>query len=285
MTIHDEAAAPAAAIRTVLTRRHSAVTRITHWINVLCLTVLLLSGLQILNAYPSLHWGAIGADADPYLARIAQVGDGEAQRGVLRVGKRAIDVTGVLGVSQQDGEQVARAFPAWITLPSGQDLAAGRRWHFFFAWLFVANGLTYLATALALGHFRRDLLPSLAELRPGHLWQEVRDHARLRFPKGEAARRYNALQKLTYLAVIVVLLPLMLLTGLTMSPAIDAAAPFLLDLFGGRPSARTIHFAVATLLVAFVVVHVLMVLLSGAWNNMRSMITGQYAIKIEGAGK
>lgn len=267
--------------RRVLTYRHSVVTRVTHWINVLCLTILLLSGLQILNAYPSLHWGQIGADADPYLVRIEATGDEDHQRGTLHVvGGHSMDTTGLLGVSHQDGEQVERGFPSWITLPSGQDLATGRRWHFFFAWLFVTNGIIYLGTALARGHFRRDLLPSRGEMRPRHIWHELLDHARLRFPKGEAARRYNALQKLTYLAVIIVLLPTMLLTGLTMSPGFDAAAPFLLDLFGGRASARTVHFVTASLLVLFVVVHVLMVVLSGPLNNMRSMITGWYAIKL-----
>ncbi|USU05640.1 cytochrome b/b6 domain-containing protein [Sphingomonadaceae bacterium OTU29LAMAA1] len=159
--------------RRVLTYRHGVVTRITHWINVLCLTVLLLSGLQILNAYPSLHWGQIGADADPYLARIEATGEGDRQRGVLHLSGHDVDTTGLLGVSRQDGELVMRGFPSWITLPSGQDLATGRRWHFFFAWLFVANGLLYLATALVLGHLRRDLLPSSSEMRPRHLWHEV----------------------------------------------------------------------------------------------------------------
>jgi thiosulfate reductase cytochrome b subunit len=265
----------------VLTYRHGVVTRLTHWINVLCLTVLLMSGLQILSAYPSLHWGQIGADTDPAIARIEMVAVGDAQRGFLRVGDRVLDTTGVLGASQQDGEQVPRAFPAWITLPSGQDLATGRRWHFFFAWLFVANGLVYLGTALALGHLRRDIVPSRDQLRARNLWDEVRDHARLRFPRGEAARHYNVLQKLSYLAVTLGLLPLMVLSGLTMSPAIDAAAPILLDVFGGRQSARTIHFVTASLLVAFVVVHILMVLLSGPWNNLRSMITGRYAIQLQ----
>lgn len=269
----------------VMTRRHGPITRVAHWVNVICLTVLLMSGLQILNAYPTLHWGKLGADADPYIARIEATGADGQPRGVLRIAHQTIDTTGLLGASRQDGERVARAFPSWATLPSGQDLATGRRWHFFFAWVFVINGLLYLATAFALGHFRRDLLPCPGELSPRHLWHEVLDHARLRFPKGEAALRYNSLQKLSYLAVIVLALPLMALTGLTMSPAINAAAPFLLDLFGGRQSARTIHFAVASLLVLFVVVHVVMVLLSGVWNNMRSMITGRYAITLEEVGK
>jgi thiosulfate reductase cytochrome b subunit len=188
----------------------------------------------------------------------------------------------VLGVSAESGELVSRAFPTWLTLPSYRDLATGRRWHFFFAWLFALNLGLYLATSLAGGHVRRDLLPSLHQIAPRHLGREILDHVRLRFPKGEAARRYNALQKLAYLGVAFVLLPLMILTGLTMSPAMDAAWPWLLDLFGGRQSARTLHFIAASALVAFVVVHLCMVLLSGVWNNLRSMVTGRYAISLEG---
>jgi thiosulfate reductase cytochrome b subunit len=160
-----------------------------------------------------------------------------------------------------------------------QDLAAGRRWHFFFAWCFAINGAAYLAYSLLSGHLRRDLLPTCAQLAPRHLWQEITDHARLRFPKGEEAKRYNALQKMSYLAVAVVLLPAMVLTGLTMSPGMNAVFPGLLDLLGGRQSARAIHFISASLVVLFVVVHLAMVLLSGVWNNLRSMITGRYAIE------
>lgn len=228
--------------RTVLVHRHAAIVRITHWVNAICLGFLLPSGLQIFNAWPSLYWGQYGADADPALLSIA-------------------------------------GFPAWLTLPSFQDLAAGRRWHLFFAWVFVINGLVYLAYSLWSGHLRRDLVPRNAELAPRHLWREIVDHARLRFPKGEQARRYNVLQKLSYAGVALVLLPLMVLTGLTMSPGMNAAAPFLLDLFGGRQSARTIHFISAALVVLFVLVHLAMVLLSGVWNNLRSMITGRYAIQ------
>ncbi|QET04713.1 MULTISPECIES: cytochrome b/b6 domain-containing protein [Cupriavidus] len=222
--------------------RHSVIVRITHWANVLCLAILLMSGLQIFNAHPRLYWGKFGADADHALI-------------------------------------AASAFPGWLTIPSYHDLGAGRNWHFLFAWLLVFNGLVYLLHGLWRGHIRRDLLPDADQLKPRHLWHEVRDHARLRFPKGEEARRYNALQKMTYLVVALVLIPLMVLTGLTMSPGLDAAFPFLPDLFGGRPSARTLHFLTASSLVLFVVVHVLMVVLSGFWNNMRSMLTGRYAIE------
>jgi thiosulfate reductase cytochrome b subunit len=268
-------------VRTVLTYRHGVVTRLTHWLNAVCLGVLLLSGLQIFNAYPTLQWGKLGADTDPFLARIESSNVGDKPRGAFRIGHHAISTTGLLGASKQNGEWTSRAFPAWMTLPSGQDLATGRRWHFFFAWMFVFNGMLYGSVSLLRGHLKRDLLPKPKELRPYHLWHEVVDHLRLRFPKGEAASHYNAIQKLSYLSVIVILLPLMVLTGLSMSPSVDAFAPVLLDLFGGRQSARTIHFVTSSLIVIFVLVHVLMVLLSGVWNNMRSMITGSYAIKVK----
>jgi len=268
--------------RTIFIRRHSVVTRLTHWLNVLCLSFLLLSGLQIFNAHPELYWGHYGADGDPAVLTIGSDDEGGRPSGFVHVAGLQIPTTGVLGVSNVNGEPTARAFPSWATIPSFQDLAAGRRWHFFFAWLFVINGLLYLGFSLLSGHFKRDLAPKAHEFSPSHLGREVLDHARLRFPEGEEAKHYNALQKLTYLAVIVVLLPLMVLTGLTMSPGVDAALPVLVDIFGGRQSARTIHFITASALVVFVIVHVAMVVLSGTWNNIRSMITGRYAIQEKG---
>lgn len=269
--------------RKVLVRRHTLVTRLTHWLNVLCFSFLLLSGLQIFNAHPELYLGQYGADGDPAILTIGSDTNDDTLRGFLRVGGLEIPTTGLLGVSDYENERVPRAFPSWATIPSYQDLASGRRWHFFFAWLFVINGCVYVAISLISGHFKRDLLPLRRQLSARHLWHEVVDHARLRFPKGQQAKRYNALQKLTYLAVIVILLPAMFLTGLTMSPGMDAVVPGLLDLFGGRQTARTLHFVSASLLVLFVVVHVVMVVLSGTWNNMRSMITGRYAIREEGS--
>ena len=265
--------------KTVLVPRHSVLTRLTHWINAICLGFLLLSGLQIFNAWPSLYWGQYGADGDPSFLSIGASREQGQLRGVLRVGDATVPTTSVLGVSRVDGQPAERAFPAWLTLPSFQDLAAGRRWHFFFAWGFAINGAVYLLYSLLSGHLRRDLVPRRAELAPRHLWHEIVAHARLRFPKGEEARRYNVLQKLSYASVAVILLPLMVLTGLTMSPGMNAVAPFLLDLFGGRQSARAIHFITASLVVLFVLVHLAMVLLSGVWNNLRSMITGRYAIE------
>jgi thiosulfate reductase cytochrome b subunit len=147
--------------------------------------------------------------------------------------------------------------------------------------VFAINGAILIVNAVVSGHLRRDLAPTWGQLAPRHVLQEIWDHLRLKFPKGEAARRYNVLQKLAYLAVLVVLLPLMVLTGMTMSPSLDAIFPFLLELFGGRQSARSIHFIVANLIVLFFFVHIVMVVLSGTWNNVRSMITGRYAIEVE----
>lgn len=267
----------------VMVYRHSLTVRITHWLNVLCLSFLLMSGLQIFNAHPHLYWGQYGADAlpDPAFVSIEAYPDGDSMKGVTSVGPFQFTTTGVLGASKVDGELTPRAFPAWATIPSYQDLATGRRWHFFFAWFFVINGFVYMLYGLVSRHFRRDLLPTKVELTPRHLAHEIADHARLRFPTGEKARRYNSLQKLAYIGVGFILLPLMVLTGLTMSPGFNAIFPWLLDVFGGRQSARTIHFITASLVVVFVFIHVAMVLLSGVWNNMRSMITGYYALKPE----
>lgn len=248
----------------------------------ICLSVLLLSGLQIFNAHPRLYWGKFGADADRALIDIGYQQRQDGPHGFVAIGSLRVETTGLLGVSREGDALTPRAFPTWLTIPSYHDLGAGRNWHFLFAWLLVVNGLVYLLHGLWRGHIRRDLLPGADQLTPRHLGQELVDHARLRFAKGEQSRRYNALQKLTYLTVALVLLPLMVLTGLTMSPGMDAVFPFLPDLFGGRASARTLHFITASSLVLFVVVHVLMVVLSGLWNNLRSMITGRYAIDPSG---
>src|SRR6185312_3921942 len=145
-------------------------------------------------------------------------------KGVTTILGHSFNTTGVLGVSAgEDGKATERGFPRWLTLPADQALAIGRGWHFFFAWLFVANGLIYLLWGLLSRHFQRDLAPSGDEVR--HIGRSILDHVRLRFPRGDEARHYNVLQKLTYLVVIFVLLPLMVLTGMTMSPALDTAFP------------------------------------------------------------
>ncbi len=257
--------------------RHPLAIRLTHWINVVAMTILLFSGLQIFNAHPALYLGKISTFGHPLLA-IGASGD-PVDRGYLEVFGHRFDTTGVLGLSEADGEPAERGFPSWITLPAEQDLATGRRWHFLFAWIFVVNGLVYLLFGLISGETRRRLIPTGADLRA--IPAAVREHLTLHFPKGEEATRYNVIQKLTYLVVVLGLLPLQILAGLAMSPGMDSFAPWLLDLFGGRQSARTAHFVIATLLVLFVLVHLIMVLLTGPLNNLRGMITGWFAIAPE----
>ena len=227
----------------MIQRRHALTVRVTHWINAIALILLLMSGLQIFNAHPSLYWGQSSyTGAGP----IFELADG---------------------------------FPAWLTIPGSQWLAMGRRWHFFFAWVLVINGLAYLVYSIASRHVARDLVPTGSDWRS--IGRSIVDHLHLRHPQGAAAARYNILQKLSYIAVIFVLLPLMALTGWSMSPWLDSAWPGWIDIFGGRQSARTLHFVVAWLLVLFLFVHVFEVIATGVWNNLRSMITGRYRIEHE----
>ncbi len=258
--------------------RHRVSTRIWHWTNALVLLVMLMSGLMIFNAHPRLYWGQYGANPDtPWL----QIGS-DGAHGYLRVGGLTLDTTGILGRWQDRNGQVReRAFPYWATIPSSYNLALSRLWHLTFAWFFAGGILLYLVWSLVNGHLRRDIAPRPSELAPRHLLDEVKRHATLNFPKGEAARHYNTLQKLSYVVVLIVLIPLMVLTGLTMSPTMDTAWPWLLELFGGRQSARSIHFIVAFLLVLFFLVHILMVLLAGPINELSSMITGRYRLPKE----
>ncbi|MEA1834453.1 cytochrome b/b6 domain-containing protein [Methylobacterium durans] len=256
--------------------RHPAVIRITHWINAVCLLVLLMSGLQIFNAHPALYWGKVSTFETPLLSMTSTEHD--PPKGVTTVLGHSFDTTGILGLSTSSSGEVAdRGFPSWLTLPADQDLTGGRTWHFFFAWLLVLNGAAYLLYSLLSGQLRFRVLPSRDQVR--HFGAAIREHLTLRFPQGDEAKRYNVIQKLTYLVVIFVLLPVQVLAGLAMSPAMDAAFPFLLTAFGGRQSARTVHFIVAHLLVLFVAIHVAMVVVSGFWNNMRGMLTGWFVIE------
>ncbi|MDE2436950.1 MAG: cytochrome b/b6 domain-containing protein [Sphingomonadales bacterium] len=239
--------APEASAPSDLVYRHRLPTRIWHWINALVLLVMLESGLMIFNAHPRLYWGQYGANPDKAWLDLSSVNEGIP-------------------------------FPGWITLPSTYSLADARLWHLAFAWLLATGLLVYLAWALFAGHLRRDLLPRGDELRPSHILHDIAAHARLRFPTGKAARNYNVLQKLAYGVVLFVLLPGIILTGLTMSPAIDSGFPVLLDLFGGRQSARSFHFLCAFGLVAFFAVHIAMVLLAGPVNEIRSMLSGWYRL-------
>lgn len=256
-------------------KRHRLSTRIWHWTNALTLLVMLMSGLMIFNAHSRLYWGQYGANDDKAWLVIDDVGDA----GFVEVAGFRVATTGVLGIwKNSEGEVKRRAFPYWATIPSGYDLQAARRWHFTFAWVLSLALLFYMARSLWNGHVRRDLHIRRWEWSPKHIWHDIKDHARLRFPEGAAAKNYNVLQKLSYIAVIFILLPLMIFTGLTMSPAMNAAWPWLLDIFGGRQSARSLHFISAFALVAFFFVHMMMVLLAGPVNEVRSIVTGKYRL-------
>jgi len=258
--------------------RHTVVVRLTHWINALALVILLGTGLNIFNAHPALYWGQKGSNLDqPWLAMFAAPSP-HGYRGVTAIGPFHVDTTGLLGLSKAGGVVHARAWPEWVTIPSFTDLADARHWHFFFAWILSVNALAYLLWSLGAGHLKRDILPTLADLRA--IPQSVGDHIRLKHPTGDAAKRYNVLQRLAYLTVIL-LVTGMILTGLSMSPGIGAAAPWLVQAFGGRQSARSLHFLFAFSLVAFVVVHLVEVVLAGPINEVRSMITGRYAVPVE----
>lgn len=265
-----------------LVYRHRWPVRLMHWINALCLLVLLGSGLQIFNAHPALYWGN---RSDPGKAVFALEAHRDATgkvTGTTRIGSHTVDTTGVLGASKVDGEWTARGFPSWATIPGPGWLALGRRWHFFFAWLFVTNGLAYVAWSLATRHLSRDLVPTRTDWRG--IGRSIADHVRFRHPHGEEALRYNILQRLAYLAVIFVFGGGIVLMGIAMSPRMDAVLHWLVDGVGGRQSARTIHFIIAMAFVAFVLVHVFEVLITGPLNQLRGMITGWYRVRKDRPG-
>ena len=259
-----------------LVYRHRLPVRIMHWVNVVCLVILLMSGLQIFNAHPALYWSEDSRESTKVL-EITRKQVGSQWRGITRVGPFEFDTDGVLGNSRgADGVAEARAFPAWSTIPGPRWLAMARLWHFFFAWLFVANGVAYLLWTLFSGHLRQDLLPTRTEWRG--IGRSLRDHLLLRHPHGEEARRYNVLQNIAYLAIVFGVLPLIVVGGWAMSPMMDAFAPGWVDWLGGRQAARTLHFVAAVLLVAFVAVHLFEVVITGLVNNVRSMITGYWKV-------
>ena len=263
-------------------KRHRLSTRLWHWTNALTLLVMLMSGLMIFNAHARLYWGDYGANDDKAWLVIDDAGD----TGFVELAGVRVETTGVLGIwTNPEGEVKRRAFPYWVTIPSGYDLQAARRWHFTFAWILAVALTLYMLRSLWNGHVRNDLHIRKSEWSLAHIWHDIKDHARLRFPTGAAAKDYNILQKFAYISVIFVMLPLIIMTGLTMSPAMNAAWPWLLDLFGGRQSARSIHFLCAFGLVGFFFVHMAMVVLAGPVNEVRSMITGRYRLpgKVEPA--
>ncbi len=231
-----------------IVRRHRLSTRIWHWINALTVFVMLMSGMMIFNAHPRLYWGEYGANPD----------------------------AAWLALGTMDGI----AFPGWLTIPSFYSLADARLWHLFFAWVLMAGAIGYLVWSLANGHLRRDLWPQRGQWRFSHILHDLAAHARLRFPTGAAAQHYNVLQKFAYLGVLLVLLPLVILTGLAMSPGYDAALHITV-LLGGRQTERSLHFLCAGGFALFILVHLAMVVLAGPVNEVRAMITGRYRLPKE----
>ena len=223
-----------------LVKRHRISTRAWHWINAVAIFVMIMSGFMISNAHPHLYWGQYGANLEtPWFS--------------------------------------PPHFPGWITIPSSYNLALARHWHLAFAWVFAFGFLIYLIVSLVNRHLR-DLHVEARELAPKHLIAEVVHHAKLQFPTGAAALKYNTLQKLTYIIVLFGLFPLAILTGLCLSPGVSPLTGWAIDLFGGRASTRSIHFLAASGIALFIVVHLLLVLLAGPYNEIRSMVTGRFRI-------
>jgi len=217
---------------------HSYNVRICHWINVVACVYLLWSGVHIFLDFPELYWGHTGYRGYPAAFKLADWG-------------LAWDEAGKLG-----------------------DRRWGRNYHFTFAWVFLINGLVYVSWNLYRKHFRDQMWPSGTELTAAHVRTELRDHLRWR-SRDRSHVSYGSLQKISYLILIFVYVPLMILTGIAQSPGFTAAMPWLLDLFGGRQSARTLHTIGTVALVLFVVVHVLEIALAGFVVKVRSMIVGK----------
>jgi Ni/Fe-hydrogenase b-type cytochrome subunit len=217
--------------------RHRVITRLWHWTTAIAVIVLIGSGLGISNAHPHLYWGQFGANYDsPWLS--------------------------------------LPRFPGWLTIPSTYDLALARRWHLLFALVLAFALLCFMVLSLFNRHIQRDLRVRARELTLANFGRDVRAHLAFRFHDPEHPGAYNLLQKLSYVAVIFVLLPLLI--RLALSPGMNAAWPWLLDLFGGRASARSLHFIAMVVLTLFVVAHLVLVILAGVGNELRSMVTGRW---------
>ena len=258
-----------------LTYRHNRITRVTHWVDALALLILFMSGLQIFNAYPNLHWGS-KAEPDEAFFSIYAMKDGGDIRSYTEFYGWKVETTGFLGLQNTEMGPTARAFPSWLTVPGFYWLAGGRRWHFFFAWLFALNGLLYFIYNLVNSHLGKFILKprDLSKLLPMMLY-----YLRLRKTSPQEGE-YNPLQKMAYTGVFFILTPLIIASGLAMSPQMDAAFNWLPAMFGGRQSARSFHFLTTFLFVSFTFGHIGMVVTTGLFNNMRSMITGWYREKI-----
>jgi thiosulfate reductase cytochrome b subunit len=239
---------------------HAGWVRVSHWIVTLSFVTLAFSGVEILMVHPRLYWGEVGNDlTQPIfelpISRNYKHNGYDAREPIVDGNASAITANRTYDIFNQNG---------W-----------GRSLHFLAGWFLVGTGAIYLLFGLLKGHFSRHILPRPSEMAPASFWREVVDHARLRIPPSTGGPAYNLLQKSSYFAIVFIALPLTVITGLTMAPAVTASVPFLLDLFGGYQSARTIHFFSFAALMLFLFVHVLMVVKSGWRRQMRGMTMGE----------
>jgi thiosulfate reductase cytochrome b subunit len=232
--------------------RHSVVVRVTHWFTVLSFLALLVSGVEILISHPRFYWGETGNVNIPALFILPI----PSSRDMVPTGYGYV-------LPDQNG---------W-----------SRYLHFEAAWILVFTGLLYVTSGFLKGHFRRNLFLAPSDLSPKRLAADIARHSRFWRRSEEEAWSYNLLQRCIYLLVVFVLFPLVIWTGLAMSPAIDSAFPAAVIVLGGRQSARTIHFFVAIILVLFLFVHVLMICLAGFRSRMGAMISGRLTKPMEGA--
>ena len=240
-------------------RGHAPWVRVLHWVGAASVLTLAFSGFVILMAHPRLYWGEVGNGLTPALIE-------------LPISRNYHHVT--FKVSTTDFPDGSGAVSGERTYEIFNQNGWGRSLHFLAAWFLVITGLIYVVASVGSGHLWRHLVPRARELAPRSLWQDISTHLRLPMTPARGGPPYGPLQKLSYAVVVLIALPLMLLTGLAMSPAVTAAYPGLLDLFGGSQSARTIHFFGFVALVLFLIVHVTMVVLTGVKRQMRAMTFG-----------
>jgi len=254
--------------------RHGIAARVAHWAWTLAILVLVMSGLQIFNAAPYLDASDKSNPARRVLAFDAENTPAGPAGYTVLFGHR-FRTTNLFGYTDDGlGGAGARAFPAWLTLPGPQDLADGRRWHLLFAWVMFLAWVAYLISAGVRGKLR-DLVMRPDDFRK--LWPMQLYYLRLRREPPQHGT-YNPLQKLTYNVVVFAFFPLLILSGLTLSPGVDAAVPWLTSAFGGRQFARLWHFTLMVLLLGYFATHLVLVVSTGFWNNMRSMITGWFVL-------
>ena len=241
---------------------HRAWVRACHWIVATSFLFLCVSGVYIFAVYPRLHWGEVGNSLTPAILEIPITQNHRPE---------GWEKTATFPVGDGEIFTASRTYERELFNENGW----ARSLHFLAAWFLVVTGLVYLITALVSGHARRNLVPGASDLSPASIWRDLRAHLHLKMPPAGGGPPYGLLQRISYFKVVFLFFPLMVLTGMTMSPAITAAFPVLLDVFGGYQSARTIHFFTFAALVIFFLVHIAMVLLTGPGRQLRGMILGR----------